>query len=83
MLDKNKQEAFLKDLQSVWHLMEERLNPEQIAVVLDMDISTVNLLVDCLNETNTIVARSGGSMDFILDQYGLSLGIKPLKTNGL
>jgi len=82
MLDKNKHESLLKDLKSVWRLMEDGLNPGQIAVLLDMDINTVNLFVNCLNETNTIIAGSGGSIDSILDQYGLSLGIKPFPANG-
>jgi predicted transcriptional regulator len=75
MPDKNKREALLEDLKNVWHLMDDGLNPEQIAIVLDMDISTVNVLVNSLIETNKIVARTGKSMDFILDQYRLSLDI--------
>jgi hypothetical protein len=76
MLDKNKREAFLKDLISVWRLMDKGLNPEQIAIALNMDINKVNILVVNLNETNKIISGTGRTIDFILDQYGLSYGIK-------
>jgi hypothetical protein len=76
MLDKNKRKALLTDLRNVYHLMKDGLKPEQISVALDMDVDTVNALIDSLNEIEKTIARTGKSMDFILDQYGLNYGIK-------
>ena len=76
MLDKKKRETLLKDLINVWHLMDEGLKPEQIAIALDMDIDTVNILVVNLSETNKIILGTGRTVEFILDQYGRSYGIK-------
>jgi hypothetical protein len=71
MLDKNKRKILLTELENVYHLMKEGLKPEQISIALDMDIGTVNVLMYNLNEIEVIIAPTGKSMDFILDQYGL------------
>ena len=75
MLDKNKQKVLLTDLKNVYHLMNMNLKSEQISVALDMDIVTVNTFITNLNEIERTIAYTDKSMDFILDQYGISLGI--------